>query len=247
MTVNRSAVTRGIGISILFGFFLAFIGVSTSVQGGFLVRAAMMSGIGLIAYLTAIVMWALLQRVPLFDRHRWLGALVVAAVQTPLMGTVVWAADNLFGATPRPLPLLLNYIAVSAPICIFMNLMVQLMITNRVVVVEREGGGSGPVRFLERLPAKLRGASVWAVEAEDHYLRLHTSKGQDLILMRLADAVAELDGIEGLQVHRSWWVARDAVADIARGDGRATLTLQDGSQVPVSRTYAKVLREKGWM
>jgi DNA-binding LytR/AlgR family response regulator len=143
--------------------------------------------------------------------------------------------------------LLINYIGVSAPICVFMNLMVQLMITNRVVVIERSATRTQPVRFLERLPPKLRGAAMWAVEAEDHYLRLHTSKGQDLILMRLADAVAELEGIEGLQVHRSWWVARDAVSDIARGDGRATLTLQDGSQVPVSRTYARVLREKGWM
>jgi DNA-binding LytR/AlgR family response regulator len=73
--------------------------------------------------------------------------------------------------------------------------------------------GPQPPKFLERLPLKLRGAEVWAVEAEDHYLRLHTSKGQDLILMRLADAVAELEGIEGAQVHRSWWVARDAITD----------------------------------
>ena len=106
---------------------------------------------------------------------------------------------------------------------------------------------AAPVKFLERLPLKLRGAEVWAVEAEDHYLRLHTSKGQDLILMRLADAVAELEGIEGAQVHRSWWVARDAVADARRGDGRATLTLKDGSEVPVSRTYAKLIRDAGWI
>ena len=105
----------------------------------------------------------------------------------------------------------------------------------------------GPPRFLERLPPKLRGAEVWAVEAEDHYLRLHTSKGQDLILMRLGDAVAELAGIEGAQVHRSWWVARDAVTDIKRGDGRATLTLKDGVQAPVSRTYAAMLRKRGWV
>jgi DNA-binding LytR/AlgR family response regulator len=85
------------------------------------------------------------------------------------------------------------------------------------------------------------------VEAEDHYLRLHTSKGQDLILMRLADAVAELDGIEGAQVHRSWWVAREAITDAKRGDGRATLTLRDGAEVPVSRTYAGMLRERGWI
>jgi DNA-binding LytR/AlgR family response regulator len=65
--------------------------------------------------------------------------------------------------------------------------------------------------------------------------------------MRLSDAVAELEGIEGAQAHRSWWVARDAIADARRGDGRATLTLKDGSQVPVSRTYARVLRERGWI
>ena len=50
-----------------------------------------------------------------------------------------------------------------------------------------------------------------------------------------------------MQVHRSWWVARGAIEDARRGDGRATLTLKDGSEVPVSRTYAKALREKGWI
>ena len=106
--------------------------------------------------------------------------------------------------------------------------------------------GAAPPRFLERLPRKLRGAEVWAVEAEDHYLRLHTSKGQDLILMRLSDAVAELEGLEGAQTHRSWWVAKAAVTAAKRGDGRATLTLKDGALVPVSRAYAKALREGGW-
>jgi len=111
----------------------------------------------------------------------------------------------------------------------------------------RTAASPAPPKFLDRLPLKLRGAEVWAVEAEDHYLRLHTSKGQDLILLRLSDAVAELDGLEGAQVHRSWWVARDAIADARRGDGRATLTLKDGSEVPVSRPYARLLRQRGWI
>jgi DNA-binding LytR/AlgR family response regulator len=88
---------------------------------------------------------------------------------------------------------------------------------------------------------------MWAVEAEDHYLRRHTSQGQDLILLRLSAAIDELEGIEGAQVHRSWWVARDAITEAVRGDGRATLTLQDGAEVPVSRTYARLLRERGWI
>jgi DNA-binding LytR/AlgR family response regulator len=120
------------------------------------------------------------------------------------------------------------------------------------VLVERGSGAvtsasSEPPKFLERLPLKLRGADIWAVEAEDHYLRLHTSKGQDLILMRLSDAIAELEGIEGAQAHRSWWVARDAITEAVRGDGRATLTLKDGAEVPVSRTYARLLRERNWI
>jgi len=101
-------------------------------------------------------------------------------------------------------------------------------------------------RFDARLPAHLRGAEIFAVSAEDHYLRVHTDQGQALILMRLADAVAELEGVEGAQTHRSWWVARDAVTDARRGSGRATLRLRGGIEAPVSRTYARSLREAGW-
>jgi DNA-binding LytR/AlgR family response regulator len=103
-----------------------------------------------------------------------------------------------------------------------------------------------PPKFLARLPAQLAGAEIFAVEAEDHYLRLHTSLGQDLILMRLADAIAELEGFEGAQTHRSWWVAKAAVTGAERSDGRATLTLKDGAEVPVSRGFAKQLRSAGW-
>jgi hypothetical protein len=103
-----------------------------------------------------------------------------------------------------------------------------------------------PPKFLARLPAKLTGAELWAVEAEDHYLRLHTSLGQDLILMRLGDAIGELEGIEGARTHRSWWVARTAVRRVERDDGRATLVLPDGAEAPVSRAYARLLRDAGW-
>jgi DNA-binding LytR/AlgR family response regulator len=101
-------------------------------------------------------------------------------------------------------------------------------------------------KFLSRLPPRLAGADLYAVEAEDHYLRLHTSQGQDLILMRLSDAIEELEGLEGAQTHRSWWVARAAVAQAERLDGRAVLTLKDGAEAPVSRGFAKTLRSAGW-
>jgi len=33
---------------------------------------------------------------------------------------------------------------------------------------------------------------IYAVSAEDHYLRVHTSLGETMVLMRLADAVRQL-------------------------------------------------------
>ena len=117
-------------------------------------------------------------------------------------------------------------------------------------ISERESGAgraAGPGRALtDKLPHRLRTASICALSAEDHYLRVRTDRGEALILMRLTDAVAALEGVDGARTHRSWWVARDAVADARKGDGRGVLILTDGAQAPVSRTYYPALREAGW-
>lgn len=97
-------------------------------------------------------------------------------------------------------------------------------------------------KFMERLPAKYRGAQLYAVSSEDHYLRVHTSLGEELILMRLADAVDLLSGADGLQVHRSWWVARNGIASAERHSGKSVLKLKSGGQAPVSRTYQKAAK-----
>ncbi len=104
----------------------------------------------------------------------------------------------------------------------------------------------GTARFRERLPLHLRGARLIAVASEDHYLRVHTDAGEALILMRLADALAELAQVPGAQTHRSWWVAKDAVTAVDRGAGKATLTLAGGIQAPVSRSFLPVLAAQGW-
>lgn len=101
--------------------------------------------------------------------------------------------------------------------------------------------------FADRLPVKFRSGLVYAVSAEDHYLRVHTSLGETMILMRLADAVRELASLEGLQTHRSWWVARQGLAEVSRVDGRVTLKLKSGAEAPVSRTYQKAVKDAGWV
>ncbi len=101
-------------------------------------------------------------------------------------------------------------------------------------------------RLLDRLPRRLQGAELHAIQAEDHYLRVYTSEGSDLILLRMADALSELDGVSGARTHRSWWVARSAIDSVWRGNGRAELTLKGDIVAPVSRSYLPLLQQEGW-
>jgi DNA-binding LytR/AlgR family response regulator len=94
-----------------------------------------------------------------------------------------------------------------------------------------------PSALLSRLPPGI-GTDIFALETEDHYLRVHAAGGSALILMRMADAVALLDPRLGAQVHRRWWVAQGAVAGVRTEGQRLYLCLNDETQVPVGRTFS---------
>ena len=89
-----------------------------------------------------------------------------------------------------------------------------------------------------------RGALV-ALSSEDHYTRIRTTRGEELVLIRLADAIREAEPVKGLQVHRSHWVALDHIAAARRDGDRAILRLSIGSDIPVSRANVARLREAG--
>ena len=175
----------------------------------------------------------------------WRPALMIAAVVTvPITGIV--AGDNIVLEHHHLSLEMLSQILPQVFLVSLSMTALSFLVRRGPTETHASPPNAPPPKFLQRLTPKLKGAEVWAIEAEDHYLRLHTSLGQDLILMRLSDAVRELEGIEGAQTHRSWWVAREAVTEVERGEGRATLTLKGGTMVPVSRAYSKALRAAGW-
>lgn len=100
--------------------------------------------------------------------------------------------------------------------------------------------------LFDALPAEL-GSDVIALEMEDHYVRVHTALGSELVLMRLRDAMAHVADIEGRQTHRSWWVARGAVEDVRREGRNVRLVLARGIEAPVSRAQVSELRDAGWI
>ncbi len=111
--------------------------------------------------------------------------------------------------------------------------------------VERPTDTSRTVRptLMERVRPERRGALL-ALKADGHYLQVYTDAGSDLILYRLSDALLELSGDDGVQVHRSWWVAQRALSSERHRD---QLVLVNGVEVPVSRSFRVVARQRGWL
>ena len=97
-----------------------------------------------------------------------------------------------------------------------------------------------------RLSPRFEGEII-ALESEDHYVRVHGKKHNELLLLRLRDAIAEMGGIPGEQTHRSWWVARSGVAETISVGRNWQVRLIDGTRVPVARDSIERLRAKGFL
>lgn len=197
----------------------------------------------------------------------WAAATLVATVP---MSVLVWAAGHLPG--PIPLPGLEEALAHYFYVLVVgggVVLLFHALRANRgrderddpgnvpgerldttmvdqdplhAVLPPRAGGNP----LLDQIPAEL-GSDVIALEMEDHYVRVHTALGSDLVLMRMRDAVAHLAGWDGRQVHRSWWVARGAVEDVKRDGRNLRLVLPRGLEAPVARAQVAELRDAGWI
>ena len=108
--------------------------------------------------------------------------------------------------------------------------------------------GSAPTYHgvLRRLPPAI-GRDVIALQAEDHYVRVHTRVGKALVLASLSDAIDDVtaSGIVGQRTHRSWWVANEAVVGREQRGRQLSLLLLNGVEAPVSLTYRELAASSG--
>lgn len=173
-------------------------------------------------------------------------ALLAAVPQTLAVILTGWAVFGLpHPAPPSTVQMLMAFGSSYIAVAVVMFAMVPLIrLARRRLPAARPGPAppaSAPI--LQRLPYNLQGSDLIALEAEDHYVRVHTVAGSELVLIRLTDAIAETAPVAGYRTHRSWWFAADALdsANFKRGAG--TVMLKTGLNVPISRTYAPALRE----
>ena len=98
-----------------------------------------------------------------------------------------------------------------------------------------------PNTLRAKLPMTLRHASILALSAEDHYVRVRTDRGEALILINLADAIEALGTDAGVRIHRSHWIAREVAARLTPRMSRTGVRLDEATLLPISRAGRKLL------
>jgi hypothetical protein len=101
-------------------------------------------------------------------------------------------------------------------------------------------------KLFDRLSPTFRGPVI-ALQSEDHYVRVHGMSGSELVLLRLRDAIAEMAGVAGEQVHRSWWVSCDGVASLGQVGRSWVVHLRNGETAPVARDSVPRLQRSGFL
>jgi len=232
------------------GLFLGLVGATDSYELPIILRLGLWLGLCAIGGLFGLAIEAALGRFGFQGRSAiawWLAVtLALAAAMVPVIFLV-----NSTGSSPQIsyLPLFaFNSLAISAALTAMRFVIGTLMSPSRIVDPDAEADlrpdGSPPI--LGRLPPALQSAQVLALKSEGHYVRVHTSLGEHMILMRLHDAIMETQGINGLQVHRSWWIAREAFSEIDKRSGKWEAIVNAQLRVPISRSFRSAISEAGW-
>lgn len=263
----KNQALRGLVIGIIAAAVLAYLGAMGTQAAPFFQRLAYWAAVILPGSLLGLGVNTLVHGWGGLAAHRWLEAgLVALLVSLPHSFVVIVVSALFFGlGMITPVVVLefwlavlliavvltaINYLATAQPLPAhpITSAPDQAPVTSPTPPGPGLAEASAlPPLLAEKLPHRLRAGRLLAIEAEDHYLRVHTDLGSDLVLMRMADACALLDDSAGARVHRSWWVARDAVQAVRLQSGRMELALPGDISAPVSRAMQPVLRSQGWL
>ena len=226
----------------VFGPFGSFMNDVLIIRVAYWVIVLLVCGLAYGAAIRLLAPRARRLRLPLWA---WAPAMVLA-VSLPLTGITRLVAMAFWPAIGRAVGVIDWYgqtVLVSlAYVCLYAVLFRGLA-TSKAPGAEEAAGAP---EILRHLPPRL-GRDLLCLSMEDHYVRLHTGQGSVLVLMSLNQAMDQLGDLDGLQVHRSWWVARRAVEAVVEDGRNLRLKLRGGIEAPVSRANVVRLRSAGWL
>jgi hypothetical protein len=185
----------------------------------------------------AFLAFLLLSTIPL--------TLIIALIDIGMRWVAASADLKIFSETQKPAPDLLDLILLYPQVfsIVLIVSILHMIVTMLLPAQQQEPTDQLPpgAKFLSRLPSHL-GTQLLYLQMEDHYLRATTKAGSALVLIRFRDALDELEGFEGIQVHRSWWVSQGAIARVNRDGRKWQIVATDGMRIPVSAAHRDAVR-----
>ncbi|MBJ7439052.1 MAG: LytTR family transcriptional regulator DNA-binding domain-containing protein [Sphingopyxis sp.] len=179
-------------------------------------------------------------------------ALAVGALPVTLLVTLLWfrVPAGALLRTPGLGPLYLQVLIVGLIVHVAMHLLFRPTASHEerfpapAPHADPPTAATGPDPALPLPPGF---GAIHALKGEDHYVRVIGDGREELVLMRMRDAIERLGSADGLRVHRSWWVARAGISAVRREGRAATITLVNGQEAPVARDMMAALRAAGWL
>jgi len=163
--------------------------------------------------------------------HAVLAAGFFFLIYTPVM--LIVTGSGVFGRLPEPVSGL-HVLAAVAAFSIVLGIWSMVFGTAHL---QTAASAVARPRLYMRLP---EAGEQWIVRitVQDHYVEVRLSDGgAHRLLMRFKDAVREMDDADGFCVHRSHWVARDAVQSAVKDGPKEFVVMTTGDRIPISKTY----------
>jgi hypothetical protein len=169
---------------------------------------------------------------------------MVVVVNAPFQILVSFIARSMwpFLKILTPIDWYLQGLVTTLPVAVGLTLLIQARLHDRQLAKEADDAPPTPYGLLGAATS-----AVICLQMEDHYVRVHTAAGSRLVLTTLSQAIAAMGEVNGLQVHRSWWVAKRAVVRAVAEGRNWRLQLANGIMAPVARSAVAAVRSAGWL
>lgn len=253
-----------LSVAILIGLMFAFVAPDDTLAYGWLVHAVHWQLQTVVPMFFAIAIHFLLSRFGLLRQLNPWATLFITGLLTGLLFAPIGLIsdlsltsevinesagaalmDELIAIVP---PIIVFWIAVNAPFILGWRV-------NKVAALGEEISGdsnqellednktNAAPAFIELIPEEKRG-DIILLKSELHYLLVITEQGKSLILYSLKNAISELQNIEGIQPHRSYWVNRAYIVSINKNGREGEIIMDNGTKVPVSRARMREVSEQ---
>jgi DNA-binding LytR/AlgR family response regulator len=193
-----------------------------------------------IAILCAVTAERLLRGVIVSMFARMMTGSLIAALP---IGFAIGLVDYVFTGETTTLQSGLQRALFAVPLCALFCLLTYMAMSQKIAEAAVPEEASPGASILNRLKPENRGLLL-RLSVQDHYTEVVTGRGRELVLLRFADALKETAATPGLRVHRSHWVADAHVESLKRDNGRLLILTRDGTEIPVSRSYAEDVRRR---